>query len=48
MSIPISDKQEPCREHPTELERKSEKEKHRLNAAGVGFDGALLLQGVQL
>lgn len=33
MSTPISNSQHP------ELERKSEEERHRLGAAGVGFDG---------
>ncbi len=35
----ISDSKEVNSEQPTELERKSEEEKHHLHAAGVGFDG---------
>lgn len=39
MSTPISNSQEQGSQHPTELERNSEEERHRLGGAGVGFDG---------
>jgi hypothetical protein len=39
MFTPIPDGKEPNSEHPTELERKTEEERHRLGGAGVGFDG---------
>lgn len=39
MSTPISNSQDPDNERPTELERISEEERHRLGGPGVGFDG---------